>query len=336
MRGRNGPPTDPWVIILAGGEGTRMCQFAEFCFGQARPKQYCTFCGGRSLLEQTIRLAESLTPPERIVTVIGSDHWRFLSEHPPGRVLAQPQPRGTAVGVFWPLSMLVGKHDHDVALILPSDHFLHPPERASNALADVCDLVQRRPNRVVLVGAEADIPETEYGWIEHQRSSDSVELSRQVLNFHEKPSAKEASLWMRSGQLWNTMITGASIGTLWRLAKQVLPEVSEPMEHPVFGSRGAWPTEPTQGVVEDLYAELPGRDFSRDFLTHVTEDSVVVPLRGVLWSDWGRPERVQESLRRLEQSFPESRENQECSNLRQTLDAWNHAQPTRPRPEKMG
>jgi hypothetical protein len=44
---------------------------------------------------------------------------------------------------------------------------------------------------------------------------------------------------------------------------------------------------------------MPHADFSRDLLQRCPEAALVLPLGNVDWSDWGRPERVTESLHRL-------------------------------------
>jgi mannose-1-phosphate guanylyltransferase len=295
----------PWVITLAGGEGLRMCPFAEHCFGEARPKQYCDFCGGRSMLEQTLRRAASISTTSRLITVIGRDHRRFLPEPLPGLVLRQPCSRGTAVGVFWPLSMLPREQNREIALILPSDHFLYPDDGAAKTLREACELARSRPDRIVLVGAEPDDPEPEYGWIEPGWPFDPMTRAAEVLSFHEKPGAEEAAEWMAAGHLWNTMITAASVGTLRRLGKRVLPEVVGALERPDF-SPYSWPPSIDPDSLESIYAGLPIRDFSRDFLTHVTAETLVLPMRGLVWSDWGRPERIEDSLNRLARDFPES------------------------------
>jgi mannose-1-phosphate guanylyltransferase len=311
----------PWVITLAGGEGLRMCPFAEHCFGEARPKQYCNFCGGRSMLEQTIRRAAAIASTTRLITVIGRNHRRYLREPLPGHVLQQPCPRGTAVGVFWPLSMLPGEQDREIALILPSDHFLYPDNRAAAILREACDLARSRPDRIVLIGAEPDDPEPEYGWIEPGWPLDPATRAAEVLSFHEKPGVEEAARWMAAGHLWNTMIMAASVGTLRRLGKRVLPEVIEALERPEF-SPYSWPPSSDPDSLEGNYARLPSRDFSRDFLTHVAAETLVLPMRGLVWSDWGRPERMQDSLDRLARDFPESWEIHHLSPLRQALNTW--------------
>jgi mannose-1-phosphate guanylyltransferase len=51
---------------------------------------------------------------------------------------------------------------------------------------------------------------------------------------------------------------------------------------------------------------MPAKNFSSDLLQRVPEKLAVVELTGVLWSDWGKPERIAETLRRIDRrpAFP--------------------------------
>lgn len=118
-----------WVIVLAGGQGSRMCPFVNRCFGHSRPKQYCHFCGPNSMLETTIERALALTDPERLVTVIGKGHRNFLGDTTAGRILEQPEARGTAVGAFWPLTWVLREDREAIVVISPSDHYFYPGEQ---------------------------------------------------------------------------------------------------------------------------------------------------------------------------------------------------------------
>jgi hypothetical protein len=58
-------------------------------------------------------------------------------------------------------------------------------------------------------------------------------------------------------------------------------------------------TEEESAELEDAYAALRPADFSREILERGPGCLAVLPVCGVLWSDWGTPERVVETLRRV-------------------------------------
>ena len=59
-------------------------------------------------------------------------------------------------------------------------------------------------------------------------------------------------------------------------------------------------------ALEAMYRDMPAKNFSSDLLQRVPETLAVVELTGVLWSDWGKPERIAETLRRIDRrpAFP--------------------------------
>lgn len=47
------------------------------------------------------------------------------------------------------------------------------------------------------------------------------------------------------------------------------------------------------------YRDLPPYNFSSHLLQQLPELVAVMELTGVLWSDWGKPERIAETIRRI-------------------------------------
>lgn len=85
---RSSPPLkNIWAIVLAGGEGRRMCPLVERWLGHEQPKQYCSFYGSKSLLEYTVERAYRMAGEDRIVTVIGNGHRAFL--HRPSQLFGR-------------------------------------------------------------------------------------------------------------------------------------------------------------------------------------------------------------------------------------------------------
>jgi len=301
VAGRAAASGSLWSIILAGGEGERIKPFIEQWLGRHRPKQYCTFVGTRSLLQHTLDRADRLTPPERRVTVIARTH---QSEIPAqfrgrreGKIVLQPSNRDTAAGVFLPLTY-VRAYDPDAAvLIYPSDHFLHPEDKFLQAVSRAASAAGRLGDRLVLLGVVPDGLELEYGWIQPGREigwSLGARV-RDVSSFLEKPALAAAQAALTSGALWNTLVMAVNAETLWQLGCQHLPEVVERFE------RLGWAIgTPQEGVVlEETYREMPRRNFSAHLLQRAAHRVAVMGLPGVLWSDWGRPERIVETLERI-------------------------------------
>ncbi len=294
-----------WALVLSGGDGQRMQAFVQRWLGYPRPKQYCAFAGKRTMLEHTCRRALDLVPPERVVTVINRDHRRYLRLprrlRLPGKILAQPERRDTAPGVFLPLTYALARDPQALVAIMPSDHFIHPRERFRELMEEAFALAERLPGQLVLLAATPDRAEPDYGWI-----TPGTALSpggpRLVRGFREKPPAAEAAALHAAGGLWNTMIVVARAQALWDLAHAHHPEMTER-----FAALRWWLGRPEEDEALELaYRGMPSVNFSRGLLTPAAGWSVALPMTGVHWSDWGRPERIVETLAEIgkTQTFP--------------------------------
>ena len=113
-----------------------------------------------------------------------------------------------------------------------------------------------------------------------------------VSNFKEKPRYEEAQKLRREGGLWNTMIIVARAGALWDMAKILYPGMIARFEalKPWMG------TDEEDAAIDLVYRKMPEINFSHGLLEKVAEWAVVLPLDGVYWSDWGRPQRIEETL----------------------------------------
>ncbi len=294
--------SDCSIIVLSGGEGTRISPWIEQWLGTPRPKQYCSFYGSQSLLERTLQRASRLAPTDRIFTVIGCGHRGFIEETTVcGQLIEQPVSRDTGVGVLLPCSYVSVNFPETTLIILPSDHFIYPEERFTETIQYACKLVDDHPDKLVLVGANATYAETDYGWIapgpplDHQIPF-SQSAAREVLAFQEKPSKPMAQEYLESGYFWNTMIVVVRLPTLWSLAERLKPQCLERFGHLVDFLRGRkgrkLSTELEQEFLTGLYQDMPSFNFSRDLLTPCAGQTILFPLDRVEWSDLGRPERV--------------------------------------------
>lgn len=288
-----------WSIILAGGNGERLRNFTERWMGHHVPKQYCTFVGTRSMLQHTLDRADRLTAPERKVTVIARAHqreaWLQLGERPPGTVILQPSNRETAAGIFLALTYVRARDPEATVVVFPSDHFVYPEDRFVEAVQRAVWAAEWLGNRLVLLGALPERMELEYGWIQAgpELGWTSGHQVRTVEAFLEKPGLAEALAGIAAGALWNTLVFTAKVEALWGLGWRRFPEMM-----PLFERLGqSVGTSREAGVLESIYKVMPPHNFSSGLLAHATHHLAVLELSGVLWSDWGKPERIAETLR---------------------------------------
>ena len=284
-----------WSIILAGGEGERTRPFIQQWLGCSKPKQYCTFVGNRSMLQHTLDRADRVGIPHHKVTVIAEHHLPYAPEtFNEGHVILQPQNCGTAAGIFLPLTSVRAKDPNATVVIYPSDHFVFPEDRFAETVRRATRAIDVFQDHVLLLGVRPTHLELDYGWMNVGRilGRQGDSYIRQVESFMEKPNPREALQAKSNGALWNTLVMVAKVETLWRLGWKCIPVIMKRFER--LGKTIG--TVHESHMLHQLYRHMPEMDFSSDLLQHVPQHLGVMELEEVLWSDWGRPERIRETL----------------------------------------
>jgi mannose-1-phosphate guanylyltransferase len=290
-----------WSIVLAGGEGERVKPLVLRWLGRHRPKQYCAFVGNRSMFQHTVDRATTLTPPEQTVVIAAPHHQSEvraqLRGRPIGKLLWQPANRDTAAGIFLPLAYLRARDPHAIVVIHPSDHCIYPEHRFLETIREAIVSADAMPERVLLLGVQPDRLETEYGWIQRgaQLHGSPAHPVHAVSSFLEKPTAELADAALRGGALWNTLVLTATVESLWQAECACFPDMMPLFEHLV----SAWDTPGERSSLEAAYREMPVYNFSSHLLQRLPDRVAVMELSGVLWSDWGKPERIAETIRRI-------------------------------------
>jgi mannose-1-phosphate guanylyltransferase len=290
-----------WSIILAGGDGERISADIHRWIGRSVPKQYCAFVGKRSMLQHTVSRADALSARERQLTVVARSHRAAaesqLAYRSQKNIILQPKNCDTLAGIFLPLTYVHARNPKAITVIYPSDHFIYPEKTFVETIANAILAAEALPNKLILVGVPAESLDQDYGWVlpGSELWQSGTCLIRAVQLFLEKPSHQEAAAIQASGGLWNTMIIAAQASTLWRLGWDYFPEIMESFDK----LRDAIDTPHEDSVLDAIYESMPKRNFSSDLLTHVTDHVAVMAMEDVLWSDWGRMERIIETLNRV-------------------------------------
>jgi len=290
-----------WSIVLAGGEGERIRPCIQQWLGSPVPKQYCTFVGTRSMLQHTWDRANQIVLPRRKVTVVGRTHQQGLDHHfkrqNEGTLIFQPRNCDTAPGIFLPLTYVRAWDPQSVVVLFPSDHFIFPEDRFVTTVRRAVRAVEFLTDRMILLGVRPSHLELDYGWMSVGGAVGWSEGAciRRIQSFVEKPDLADGMRLMSVGALWNTLVLVAKVETLWKSGWLCFPDMMERFEQ-LRRSIGT-PAEGT--TLQAIYQDMPSQNFSRQVLQSPAVQLGVMELDGVLWSDWGRPERIVETLQSL-------------------------------------
>jgi mannose-1-phosphate guanylyltransferase len=298
-----------WAAILAGGDGQRLRSFTRVLTGDERPKQFCRLFGSHTLLSETRNRLCLNVEPSRTLYVVTRTHEAFyrqeLADVRQWQLVEQPANRGTTAAVAATVVRRRSIGADGVMGIFTADHYKRDVLPHQRTVACEYALSAANPHSVVLIGAEPDNPETEYGWIEpgyrielDGRGMARGTMVRAVRQFCEKPKIEVARDLLARRCLWNTMIVIGRIHAFETLLQAAVPDVWE--EFATLGTASTPLAEAQQA--EELYRRLGASDFSRDVLARQPDRLTVVNLPDAGWTDLGQPDRVMDIIGRQPQA----------------------------------
>jgi mannose-1-phosphate guanylyltransferase len=293
---------DSWALVLAGGEGSRLQSLTTLASGLAVPKQFCSFGGGPSLLHDALKRASAVAPPERACAIVSEHHARWWQSLPMSlpkeNLIVQPRNRGTAVGILLPLLQILHRDPNASLMVLPSDHYVRNEAALANSLRTAMREVERRSDRIVLLGLTPEDADPELGYI--VPLGESGPTAREVSQFIEKPTAASANALIERGGLWNSFIFAANGKTLLRAFEARCPDVVANLWEAITRHGDE---ETKRRNLAAVYEQVPCLDFSRDVLETSLRYLTVAAVPPCGWSDLGTPRRVAETFTRYASSF---------------------------------
>lgn len=278
-------------VIMSGGSGTRFWPLSR----AARPKQFLTFGGDRTLLQSTADRCVPLIPGSRmwVVTnlVQAQETRRQLDSVPPQQVLVEPKGRNTAPCVGLAALQLLQSDPEAIMAVMPADHAISPSDVFRQALESAVSLVNSDPSRLVLFGVRPTYAATGFGYIEQGESLAGGPGCR-VVSFREKPDHETANRYLQDGRyLWNCGIFVWKARTILDRLAQFEPELQAGLVRIVDG--------PADGYADRLATIFPElKSISIDYAVLERAENVCVLEAPFGWDDVGS----WEALARLEGS----------------------------------
>jgi len=116
---------------FGGGDGTRLRELSYEVSGDGRPKQFCEFFGGKTLLAHTRDRLRPLFLHKNTFFVLNKAHRiyyrRELSDVRLGQKLVQPSNRGTAPAIALAVLEIMRRDPGGTIALFPSDHHFASP-----------------------------------------------------------------------------------------------------------------------------------------------------------------------------------------------------------------
>jgi mannose-1-phosphate guanylyltransferase len=227
-----------------------------------RPKQFCPLLSDCTLLEEARQPAERSIPAKQILFSLTRDHeayyLRYLADRPSQRIV-QPFNRGTAPAILSALAYIAQADSESIVSILPCDHYYSSERAFTAALESAFEIAEERTESVVLLGAEPNRAEVEYGGIEIGESSGGHAGLYRVEGFQEKPAPALDQTLLRRGSLWNTFVMVGHVRAFLEMAWATVPRFMEVMDSTEVGSRPGAEIR----IPDSIYEQIALMDFSR-------------------------------------------------------------------------
>jgi mannose-1-phosphate guanylyltransferase len=265
----------------------------QFICGDDRPRQFCSLFDRHTLLGHTVRRTDRSIPSAQILFALTNAHRDFYVEEPdvsPAQRIVQPANKGTGPPILFSLLSIEGLDKDALVAFLPGDHHYFDDSFFTSTLEAAFEIAADRPESVVLIGAQPDRPEVEYGWIELGKSLGTEDAKESGLyraaGFLEKPPLDVAQTLPGDGWAWNTFVMVGHVRSFLEMTAQAIPDVLETVRRAEL-----WTGFETC-IEESVYSQLPSTDFSKQVLAPQASRLLVLRVRDLGWSDLGHPGRV--------------------------------------------
>jgi mannose-1-phosphate guanylyltransferase len=214
---------EPWYgIILAGGSGERLWPLSR----QSTPKQFLSLQEPYTLLEHTVERLSAVIAPNHLWLVLNHVHLaKIINPARFGSLLVEPTGRNTAPAILYACLQVAQKDPNAIVIFVPADAYV--PRAAYTDFAIAIDTVLSfvaQHDVIGLVGIQPTYAATNYGYIEY--STASPEGLYKIKRFHEKPSARMASMYLQVPHfLWNSGMYAAKVSVFIDEYERMAPDV---------------------------------------------------------------------------------------------------------------
>ena len=272
------------LVIMAGGVGSRFWPMST----AEKPKQFIDVLGiGKSLLQLTVERFGDIVPTENVWVVTNAKYAGTVHEQlpvmPEDHILCEPCRRNTAPCIAYVSWRIKSKDPKANIVVSPSDHVVLNVPEFQRVITECLDFTSDS-DAIVTLGMKPSRPETGYGYIQADLSSNSLrnkEIFR-VDSFREKPDLATAQQYIsQKNYFWNAGIFIWNVATIVNAFRIYQPQMAKLFESllPVYG------TEKEQAEIDRLFPEC--ENISVDYAIMEKAEEIFVCPADFGWSDLG-------------------------------------------------
>ena len=246
-----------YVVIPAGGAGTRLWPLSR----EGHPKFLLDLTlKRRSLIQATWDRLIPLSTAARTTIVAGPAHVNSIKDQLPDLLLenlfCEPGPKDSmaAIGLA---AAIIARRDPDAVIgSFAADHMISGDDAFLSAVTEAVAVA--RKDYLVTIGIAPSHPSTGFGYVrlgESLRLTEDAPNARKVLNFKEKPDARTAAAYIKTGNYrWNAGMFVVKASFLLQLLNESKPEMHDGLQR----IADVWDEsdEKRQAVLDEVWDEL--------------------------------------------------------------------------------
>jgi mannose-1-phosphate guanylyltransferase len=222
-----------YVAIPAGGAGTRLWPLSR----EGHPKFLLDLTlKRRSLIQATWDRLIPLSSAARTTIVAGPAHVRAIKDQLPDllpeNLLCEPGPKDSMAAIGLAAAVIARRDPDAVIGSFAADHMISGDDAFLSAVTEAVAVA--RKDYLVTIGIAPSHPSTGFGYVrlgESLRITEDAPNARKVLNFKEKPDARTAAAYIKTGNYrWNAGMFVVKAAFLMQLLKEFKPEMYEGLQ----------------------------------------------------------------------------------------------------------
>ncbi|MDO5557550.1 MAG: mannose-1-phosphate guanylyltransferase [Clostridia bacterium] len=221
---KNSNISNKFVLILAGGNGTRLWPISL----KSKPKQFLNLYGNNIMINETIKRVESIFEYKNIFIIINKEQEEIASRYidyniPRENIFCEPSSKNTAMCIFYATLKIKDMRGNGTITVLSSDHYIEQKEKLIENIKDGIDIANTTEN-LVTIGIKPSYPSTGFGYIKfHYDKTNNYNI---VEEFKEKPNYENALKYIESKEyFWNSGMFIWNIDTILKSFKKFLPDL---------------------------------------------------------------------------------------------------------------
>ncbi len=273
---------------MAGGSGTRFWPRSRV----AKPKQYLSLFGEKSLIQESVQRFVHFIPEECIYVVSAKSQKEILESQttnlPKQNMIYEPVGKNTLPAIGLAALFIAEKDPEGILIVSPSDHLIQNDELFRQTIESAAMIAEKKDG-IVTIGITPKFPATGYGYVQ---TASEIQIGQAVKSFTvnqfvEKPNVEVATGYLKDGGFfWNSGIfifkVSVFLDSVQKYAPELYADLMRIKEH--IG------TDTYEEAVDRIYNEV--KSISIDYGILEKASNVFLVQGDFVWNDLGSWEEV--------------------------------------------